>query len=250
MKKIENIIESCRECRHCQTFTSEDGKRVARICGYEELCNPDERQRILGCVSSVSVGNPIPSWCPLETYQDAEKFEAQPEAAPCYIGQSKVDEKAGSTIILPGLPHLEWMTENLSGYGGTEIDGRWYYTWEEAMAAAEQLGNGWRLPTQKEFEQLCELGSTWDGERKGRWFGGNHDGNHKGSLFFPAAGLRIRDTGVLAGIGAAGYYWSSSPRSAGEIYAARLDFSASYVSPLGWYYRSHGFSVHCVRNVK
>ncbi|MDE6828349.1 MAG: hypothetical protein K2P46_06500, partial [Alistipes sp.] len=130
MKKIENIIESCRECRHCQTFTSEDGKRVARICGYEELCNPDEQQRILGCVSSVSVGNPIPSWCPLETYKDAEKLEAQPEAAPCYIGQSKVDEKAGSTIILSGLPHLEWMTENLSGLGGTEINGNTYYTYD------------------------------------------------------------------------------------------------------------------------
>ena len=41
-----------------------------------------------------------------------------------------MEEKA-KTIILPGMPGLEWMTENLQGFGGTEIDGRTYYTWEE-----------------------------------------------------------------------------------------------------------------------
>ncbi len=62
-----------------------------------------------------------------------------------------------------------------------------------------------------------------------------------------AAGNRNRETGVLAGIGAAGYYWSSSPRSAGEIYAANLDFNASNVNPLGWNNRSNAFSVRCVQ---
>ncbi|WP_304583280.1 hypothetical protein [uncultured Alistipes sp.] len=62
-----------------------------------------------------------------------------------------------------------------------------------------------------------------------------------------AAGYRNRETGVLAGIGTNGYYWSSSPRSASEIYAANLDFNASNVNPLGWNNRSNAFSVRCVQ---
>ena len=191
----------------------------------------------------------LPEFCPLEAYKEAEKPEAQPVTAPCYIGQSKVDEKAPSTIILPGMPGLEWMTENLSGHGGTEIDGRTYYTWEEAMAAAEQLGNGWRLPPRDEFVQLDELGSTWDDERKGRWFGGNHDTDHKGSLFLPASGYRHVTTGALTSVGAGGWCWSSS-YLAGNLNAGSLYFDTGYVYPLNSNNRAYGFSVRCVRNVK
>ncbi len=160
-----------------------------------------------------------------------------------------MEEKA-KTIILPGMPGLEWMTENLQGFGGTEIDGRTYYTWEEAMAAAEQLGDGWRLPTREEFEKLCDLGSTWDDDRKGRWFGGNHDTDHKGSLFFPAAGYRHRGTGALAVVGAEGVVWSSSSYAAGSHFAGLLWFRSGYVGPLSLSHRAHAFSVRCVRNVK
>lgn len=161
------------------------------------------------------------------------------------------DEGSSSkTVILPGMPGLEWMTENLSGFGGTEVDGRTYYTWEEAMAAAEQLGNGWRLPTREEFVQLDDLGSTWDDERKGRWFGGNHDTNHKGSLFFPAAGCRFADSGALAYVGTDGWCWSSFTTTANPLGAGQLWFSSERVDPLCWNPRENGRSVCCVRDVK
>ncbi len=196
----------------------------------------------------------LPEFCPLEAYKEAEKPEAQPVTAPCYIGQSKVDEKVGSTIILPSLPHLEWMTENLTGYGGTEIDGRTYYTWEEAMAAVEQLGDSWRLPTRGEMVDLCDLGSTWTDEgpggMPGRWFGGNHDTDHKGSLFFPATGYRHRESGALTLVGTGGDVWSSSSYAAGLLYAGGLSFSSGGVYPLNGSYRAYGFPVRCVRNVK
>lgn len=67
---------------------------------------------------------------------------------------------------------LLWDTENLA-IGGYEKDGHHYYTWHEAMEAARSVGK--RLPTWEEWEALCDLGSTWDDERKGRWFGGNHN---------------------------------------------------------------------------
>lgn len=81
---------------------------------------------------------------------------------------------------------LLWDRDNLT-IGGYEKDGHHYYTWQEAMDAARSVGK--RLPTREEWEALCDLGSTWDDELKGRWFGGNHDSDHKGSLFLPAAGL-------------------------------------------------------------
>ena len=64
---------------------------------------------------------------------------------------------------------LLWDTENLA-IGGYGKDGHHYYTWQEAMDAAKSVGK--RLPTWQEWEALCDLGSTWDDELKGRWFGG------------------------------------------------------------------------------
>ena len=158
----------------------------------------------------------------------------------------KSDSSDSTTIILPGLPHLEWMTENLSGHGGTEIDGRWYYTYDEAVEAVKQLGDGWRLPTRGEFLDLDDLGS----ERQengphglpGRLFGGG--------LFLEAAGLRSRETGALGGIGTSGYAWASSPVSAATVEASALYFHASSVDPFSTLGRAWGISVRCVRNVK
>ena len=147
------------------------------------------------------------------------------------------------------VPRLEWMTENLSGFGGTEVDGHWYYTYDEAVEAVKQLGNGWRLPTREEFEALSDLGSTWDKETKGRWFGGNHDTDHKDSLFFSALGYRVSTTEALANVGTNGYYWSSSLYAADNAYAGYLSFDATNVLPLVITSRASGYPVRCVRDI-
>ena len=140
---------------------------------------------------------------------------------------------------------LLWDTENLT-IGGYEKDGHHYYTWHEAMEAARSVGK--RLPTREEWEALCDLGSTWDDERKGRWFGGNHDSDHKGSLFLPAAGLRYSNSGELASTSSYGYYWSSSPGYGSSYYAVNLYFYSGNVSPMDSGSRAFGFSVRCVRD--
>jgi uncharacterized protein (TIGR02145 family) len=140
---------------------------------------------------------------------------------------------------------LLWDRDNLT-IGGYEKDGHHYYTWHEAMEAARSVGK--RLPTREEWEALCDLGSTWDDERKGRWFGGNHDSDHKGSLFLPAAGLRYGNSGELAGTSSDGYYWSSSPYFGGSNGAGYLNFSSGLVLPLNVNSRAYGFSVRCVRD--
>ena len=134
---------------------------------------------------------------------------------------------------------LLWDTENLA-IGGYEKDGRHYYTWDEAMEAARSVGK--RLPTGDEWTALCDLGSTWDNERKGRWFGGIHDSDHKGSLFLPAAGLRNYSTRTY------GYYWSSSPNYRGSNYEGTLLFTSLCVYPQSSKYSAQGLSVRCVRD--
>ena len=140
---------------------------------------------------------------------------------------------------------LLWDRENLT-IGGYEKDGRRYHTWEEAMDAAWFVGK--RLPTREELKALYYLGSTWDDERKGRWFGGNHDSDHKGSLFLPAAGLRSSNSGELANTSSNGYYWSSSPYYGGYGYAGCLYFGSGGATPLNSSNRANGFSVRCVRD--
>lgn len=144
---------------------------------------------------------------------------------------------------------LLWDTENLT-IGGYKKDGHHYYTWQEAIDAAKSVGK--RLPTRKEWKALCDLGSTWDDERKDRWFGGNHDTDHKGSLFLPAAGFGYsNDLGYcakLAGTSLTGYYWSSSPSYGGNNNAGYLGFYSGLVSPLSNSNRANGFSVRCVRD--
>ena len=140
---------------------------------------------------------------------------------------------------------LLWDTENLA-IGGYEKDGHHYYTWQEAMNAAKSVGK--RLPTWQEWKALCDLGSTWDDELKGRWFGGNHNSDHKGSLFLPAAGLRYSNSGELASASSNGYYWSSSPYYGGNNLAGLLNFYSGNVYPLYSNNRAYGFSVRCVQN--
>lgn len=145
---------------------------------------------------------------------------------------------------------LLWDTENLA-IGGYEKDGRHYYTWDEAMEAARSVGK--RLPTQYEWVALCDLGSTWDDELKGRWFGGNHDSDHKGSLFLPIAGLSSsKGLGYrtkMIGTSTSGYYWSSSPGYGSSNYAVNLYFRSGFVYPLNYFNRANGFSVRCVREI-
>ena len=144
---------------------------------------------------------------------------------------------------------LLWDTENLA-IGGYEKDGHHYYSWKVAMDAAKSVGK--RLPTQYEWVALCDLGSTWDDELKGRWFGGNHDSDHKGSLFLPIAGLSSsKGLGYrtkMIGTSTGGYYWSSSPYYGNNNYAGNLSFGSGYVCPQDKSIRTFSFSVRCVRD--
>ncbi len=116
----------------------------------------------------------------------------------------------------------------------------------EDDAATANWGNGWRMPTKEEWEELYQnTTSTWTTQNgvNGRLFTGPN-GN---SLFLPAAGYR--QYGDLLDVGYYGYYWSSSlytfyPRDAWYIYFFPYDRSMNSVS------RGIGLSVRAVRSAR
>jgi uncharacterized protein (TIGR02145 family) len=132
---------------------------------------------------------------------------------------------------------LCWDTENLS------IKGKELFNHEEALKQAASAGK--RLPTKREWESLCALGSTRDEEKEGRWFGSDHElkSDSKESIFLPAAGLRT-DNGTLYFVGDYGYYWNST---SGSGYAFYLYFHSGIGIPGVSHYRAaYGFSVRCI----
>lgn len=172
------------------------------------------------------------------------------------IGDDKPSKFNPRPIILPGMPDLEWTAENLSGGGGIEVEGITYYTYNEAVVAIRQvLGPEWRLPNHEEVMALDNLGSTWVEEgpqgRPGRWFGGNHDTDHAGSLFFDAAGGFVYSLAGLYYRGKGLYFYydpiiSRDPKYMGGFY---FDADEVHSSDHGSA-RTNALPVRCVRDVK
>jgi uncharacterized protein (TIGR02145 family) len=132
---------------------------------------------------------------------------------------------------------LKWDRKN------TVIEGREHLNWHEALGVAQSLGK--RLPTQKEWAALASLGSTWDCEKKGRWFGTDHQlmGRSKRSIFLPAAGFRYYSDGTLYYRGLYGIYWSSTVTNGTSAYYLYFYSSSQHTNNTNKFY---GFSVRCV----
>ncbi len=114
----------------------------------------------------------------------------------------------------------------------------------EDDAATANWGNGWRMPTKEEWQELYDNTTvTWtqQGGVNGRLFTASN-GN---SLFLPAAGYRYYSN--LGYAGSSDYYWSSSLKSDDPREAWYADFySGGY--GMGGEYRYCGQSVRAVRS--
>ena len=117
---------------------------------------------------------------------------------------------------------------------------------------------GWRLPTQKEFEILSNMGSTWayafarGNEVDGRFYGPNHatctlPSNMENCVFLPAVGYRSYSDGVLNGQGSHGLYWSATEYNSRRGYRLSCGNLLSY--PVGDD-KAYFFSVRCVQGVQ
>ena len=139
-------------------------------------------------------------------------------------------------IILNG---LEWDTENL------EVNGKTYFTYEEAKAEAAKLGK--RLPTDNEFNRLLKH-YLWDADKKGMLFAEKaEDLKTEKSLFFPAAGYIDEGNTIILKTGINGRYWSNTTTT--YSHAANLSVSSNCATMFGGI-RKDCFSVRCVSDIK
>ena len=118
-------------------------------------------------------------------------------------------------------------------------------------AATVNMGSGWRMPTQEEFQELldyCEI--EWTSNYNGTGVAGRivwDTYSHSTHIFFPASGYCYCDGLGHFGLyyaGSNGYYWSSSVDASN--YAWEFDFSSGNVT-LDGNYRHYGRTVRAVR---
>ena len=135
---------------------------------------------------------------------------------------------------------------NDAGYGYNGFTDNLTTLLPEDDAAAANWGNGWRMPTQAELQELLDNTTvTWTTQNgvNGRLFTGSN-GN---SLFLPAAGYRGDE---LGGVGYNGRYWSSSLYMDDPNYAWCFGFISDFYD-MGYYVgRDDGLSVRAVRSVR
>ena len=118
----------------------------------------------------------------------------------------------------------------------------------EDDAATANWGNGWRMPTKGELDELCNnCSSVWttQGGKKGRLLAGPN-GN---TLFLPAAGYYLE--GSLYDAGSEGYYWSNSlGGNPDRAYYLVFDWDDSYTNVIAYNHFNAGrFNGQSVRPV-
>ena len=133
--------------------------------------------------------------------------------------------------------------------------------WNSVVDSSETWTNnpcpsGWRMPSQDEFQQLVNAGSTWAETSSGRgnivpgrFYGFNHatcklPSNMSGCIFFPAGGYRSSAGGSLSR-GIESCYWSDVQFSI--IRGYHLDFTSNSGDNASNSSKALAASIRCVK---
>ena len=146
-------------------------------------------------------------------------------------------------ISVPGCHCYADNPENCAKYGRL-------YTWEAAKEGCAALGNGWRLPTNEEFDELIrEFG-------KGGLFSSKFKRGQKAypalieggaSGFAALLGGRRSSSGNYDVLGSNGYYWSSTESSSDNAWRCNFYSDDRYVGRYG-NLKTSGYSVRCIQD--
>ena len=147
---------------------------------------------------------------------------------------------------------------NRSGkaWSDTTVNTGWVSSITDLEWTTTPCPSGWRIPTQAEYQDLHNSGSTWVTATQrgapvpGRFYGSKHadcvfPNNMAGCVFFPASGYRYPTNGAFTGGGASGNSWSSTQGGSANGYF--LGFASTFSGPAYSYSKAYGFSVRCVR---
>ena len=152
--------------------------------------------------------------------------------ATCNVGASSLEEY-GDYYAWGEIETKSEYTEDNSKTDGkwmSDISGNSIYD-----VARAKWGGSWRLPTEKELEEL-ESKCTWEWTTQNGKKGYKVTGPNGNSIFMPAAGFRNGSSLDCAGEDAD--YWSSSPYGSYKVSAYYLSFNSSihYVDYSSRYY--------------
>jgi uncharacterized protein (TIGR02145 family) len=149
----------------------------------------------------------------------------------CLTHRSAKDQKVSVTIHSKRMPDgKQWTTTNLQVdidgsycYEDAEMNCRRYgrlYTWDSAKRGCESLGDGWRLPTNDEWQQIAK-----------HYGGVRDDSNDSGKAAYTAlliggssgfnallGGGRVSDDAQYARVEAHGFYWTASESDPASVW--------------------------------
>ena len=143
-------------------------------------------------------------------------------------------------VAISKLANVEIAAEDYN-VGGKEVDGKHYFTHDEALDVQEKLKDaGWRLPTRSEWVLICEEFGQKDGQLDAQTLYKNLNMGLTGFYDFEIGKVHSRTT--------YGHWWSATRSSATSAYS--LYTTTTGVYPQYSYYRGYGLAVRLVRDVK
>lgn len=162
--------------------------------------------------------------------------------ASCNVGAERPEEYGyyfawGETSPKSSYSKENSLTHNKEMY---DISGNSAYD-----AARANWGAPARMPTKKEFNELCEK-CSWKRKTYNDVHGMLVTGPNGNSIFLPAAGFCIGTSLFGAGDDGQGYYWSSTPFEYIGYESCYLDFDKNYYYWGNWISRYLGQTVRAV----
>lgn len=213
--------------------------------------------------------------------------EVLPEVVPLAEGDVTIE---GETYHWVRIGDLEWMTSNLKAglpyyeddeldlslYGermysrlNYESDGRDFnrfgnlYEWETAVEICSKLPDGWRLPSDEDWQALeCALGMSkgtaaadgWRGSGVATLMRQRTEGSRLAFEMSGLAGFYGGSAGnqlILRFVKEKGYFWSSTQKEDGTVYYRQLLYNSDEVFRSATNPRNIPMMrVRCVRDVK